>query len=125
MEEDTSFRLSSSVNDGIVEIVFTGEVTKNTLDRVRAEVVTILRDNNAAAVLCDVSALTGPNDIVDAFKRVRSIPSDVASWPCAIVEPKKNREFQLFYETTATNIGQSIKFFTDIETARAWLKSRL
>ena len=125
METNISFQLSSSVNDGIVEIVFTGEITKNTLDRLRAEVITILREDNTPSVLCDVRALKGPNEIADAFKRVRSIPSDVASRPCAIVTTTENREFQLFYETTATNIGQSIRFFADIEAARAWLKSQL
>jgi hypothetical protein len=125
MEENISFQLSSSVNDGIVEIVFTGEITKNTLDRLRAEVITILREDNAAAVLCDVRAMKGPNEIVDAFKRVRSIPSDVASRPCAIVTTTENREFQLFYEATAANTGQSMKFFADIEIARGWLKSRV
>jgi hypothetical protein len=124
MEENTSFQLSYSVNDGIVEIVFTGEITKSTHGRLRAEVITILRENNAAAVLCDVRAMRGPNEIVDAFKRVTSIPSDVASRPCAIVESAVNREFQLFYEATAANAGQSMKYFTDIETARCWLKSR-
>jgi len=31
MEDNTSYQLSYTVNDGIVEIVFTGEITKNTL----------------------------------------------------------------------------------------------
>ena len=44
MEENTSFQLSTSVYDGIVEIILSGEVTKDTLDRLRAEVITILRE---------------------------------------------------------------------------------
>lgn len=125
MEEDTSFQLSTSEHDGIVEIILSGEVTKDTLDRLRAEVITILREKNAKAVLYDVCSLKGPNVIADAYVRARSVPADTKRLPSALVTQSKNRSYQSFYETTAANAGQTMRFFTDIETARAWLSGKL
>jgi hypothetical protein len=113
------------VRDEIVEIVLTGKIAKHTLDRLRAEVITILREKNAKAVLADGRAVKRPNEITDAYFRARSVPLDVKILPVAIVELLENRDYQSFYETTAANTGQSMKYFTDIEAARAWLKSRL
>jgi hypothetical protein len=125
MEENTDYKLSISVNEGIVEIVITGELTKKTLDRLHAEVITIIRDKDAKAVLCDVRSATGPNEIIEAYFRARSIPSDVMILPSAVVDRSENWSYKSFYETTAANTGQLMKYFTDVEAARAWLKSRL
>jgi len=76
-------------------------------------------------VLCDIRALQGPQEIAAAYFRVRSIPTDVQILPLAVVDQPGNWEFKSFYETTAANAGQSLKWFTDVESARAWLKSKL
>ena len=126
MKENTDYQLSTSVSDGILEIIIKGELTKNTIDRLHAEVITIIRKEKAKAVLCDVRAARGPNDITAAYFRSRNIPSDVIKLPsAAVVELSTNSDFKSFYETTAANAGHLAKFFTDIEAARAWLKSRL
>ena len=125
MEEKTNYQFSTSVNEGIVEIVITGEVTNNTMDRLQTDVITIVRGKNVKAVLCDVRAVKGPKERGAAYFRTRGIPTDVIILPYAVVDLSENRDFQLFYETTAANAGQSMKYFTDIEAARAWLKSRL
>jgi len=125
MEEKINYSLSTSIRDGIVEIVITGELTNNTLDRLRAEVITIIRENKAKALLCDVRAAKGPQDIVAAYFRARSIPADVKIIPSAVVDRSENWDYKSFCEDTATNAGQSIKWFTDVESARAWLKSWL
>lgn len=69
--------------------------------------------------------MKGPEDIVAAYFRARSIPTDVQILPAAVAERPGNWDFKLFYETTSANVGQLIKWFTDIESARAWLKSKL
>lgn len=125
MEEKTDYQISTSVNEGIIEIVITGELTKNTINRLHAEVIAIIRENNAKAVLCDVRSANGPHEIIEAYFRVRSIPQDVKILPSAVVDRPENLDYQSFYETTAANIGQSMKWFTDMESARAWLKNRL
>lgn len=127
MEEKTNYQLSTSVSEEIIEIVITGEVTKNTFNRLHAEVITIVKEKNAKAFLLDIRLLKRPPDEISAaYFRVRNRPLDVKRLPSAIVvDPSENAAYQSFYETTAANVGHSIKFFTDIEAARAWLKSRL
>jgi len=43
----------------------------------------------------------------------------------ALVDPSENEPYQAFYITTAANAGQTMRWFPDTESARAWLKSRL
>ncbi len=126
MEEKSDYQISTSVNEGILEIVITGEVTKFTLDRLHTDVITIIKGKNAKAVLCDLSSLKGHFDeYATAYFRARTIPKDVRSLPSAVVDSSKNVAFQSFYETTAANVGHLIKWFTDIDAARTWLKSKL
>ncbi len=126
MEEKTNYQLSSSINEGILEIVGKGVVTENTIDRLHDEIIKIVMTKNAKAVLCDVRALKGSDDIAAAYFRVRRIPPSVKGRPyAAVVDSLENADYQSFYETTSGNVGHLAKFFTDIEAARAWLKSRL
>ena len=125
MGEKTNYQLSFSVRDGIAEIIIIGELTENSLDSLRAEVITIARENNAKAMLIDARFLNGPNEISQAYFRSRSVPLDVKILPAAIVELSEDKKFQSFYETTAANAGQSMRFFTDIDAARAWLRTNI
>jgi len=124
-EEKKDYQLSAAVKDGILEIIMKGEVTNNSLESLRADVIALMRDHHIRAVLLDAYALNGPNDIATAYFRVRSIPLDIKKIPVAIVEASDNEEFQSFYETTASNAGATAKYFTGIEAARTWLKSIL
>jgi hypothetical protein len=124
MEKKTSYQLSTSVREGILEIVITGEVMKNTVDGLHTEVITMIQGKEVKAVLCDVTALKGRYDeLAAAYFRARSLPQAVRKLPSAVVDQSKNLDYQSFYETTAANAGHSMKWFADIETARAWLKS--
>jgi hypothetical protein len=125
MEEKTNYHLSTSVSDNIVEIVITGELSRNALDKVRADVKSILWDTKAKAILVDSRDVKGPHEIVEAYFRARSVPPEMKIVPTAIVEPSEDKDFHSFYEVTASNTGLTLKFFTDVEAARAWLKSRL
>jgi hypothetical protein len=124
MTENPPYKLSASIRDGIAEIVIEGELTRELIDRLRQDILAILRGEKVAGVLCDVRAAKGPHDITEAYFRTRSLPSDIARLPLAVVD-LSDRNFHSFYETTAFNTGQSIKFFADVEAARAWLKSRI
>jgi hypothetical protein len=42
----------------------------------------------------------------------------------AVVDRQENADKGEFLETTAQNAGHSLKFFTDIDAARSWLKSK-
>jgi hypothetical protein len=41
-----------------------------------------------------------------------------------VVDIPENSDYQSFHENTAVNAGMKLKFFTDIDAARAWLKSK-
>jgi len=125
MENKPDYQVVTSVHEGIVEIAITGELTSSALQSLHAEVIAIIRAQNAKAVLCDVRALKGPQDISEAYYRARSIPVDIKRLSAAVVEQPNDVAYQSFHETTAANIGMSLKWFTDIDAARAWLKSKL
>jgi hypothetical protein len=125
MEEKLNYQLSTSVNEGILEIVLTGELTKYDIDMIRAEIIEIIRNTSTKVILCDVRSARGPQDITEAYYRSRSLPTDIKILPSAIVDRSENWDYKKFYEDTAANAGHSLKWFTDVESARAWLKNML
>jgi hypothetical protein len=125
MENKTDYQISSSVHEGIVEIVITGELTSTAFNKLHVEAIEIIRELNAKAVLCDIRALKGPHEFGEAYFRVRNMPQDIKSLSAAIVELPNDKAYQSFHEDAAANVGWPLKWFTDIDAARAWLKSKL
>jgi hypothetical protein len=123
MEKKTEYQLSTSVHEGIVEIVMTGEITANAVKKLLNEVFAIIRTHNSKTLLVDVRDIKGRFGFVEAYQRVRNYPPDILSVRTAVVDIPENATFQSLHETTALNAGMSLKWFTDIDTARAWLKS--
>jgi hypothetical protein len=125
--EEHNYQIKPFVHDEILELSITGDLTKNDLDKLRTEIITILKKTKVRAFLWDGIIARGPTDIIDAYFRTRSVPIEVTKQiiATAIVEPLIHKEFQSFYETTAANAGISLKYFSDIETARAWLINNL
>lgn len=124
MAKKTEYQLSSSVNKGILEIVITGEVTKNALKNMDEGIATILKTTEARALLIDLRALSGRLAITEAYFHVQNYPPEIRRVDIAIVDLEEHAGFQSFYETTAINAGLSLKWFTDIYAARSWLKSK-
>ncbi len=125
MEEQINFQLLVSLNEEIIEIIIKGEVTKQQIDRLHTDVISVIKKNKAKAVICDISALKGRFDeFAAAYFRSRSIPREVVILPSAVVDSSADTTFSSFYETTALNVGQKLKWFKDIEKARSWLKSQ-
>jgi hypothetical protein len=125
MEKNPDYQLSKTVEDGIVEIVFTGEVAASTVETLVNEVLAIRKANNAKALLVDCRKLKGRFGVSEAYYRVRSYPLDVPGRHTAVVDIEENAVFQSFYEAKACDAGLSLKWFTDIDAARAWLKYKL
>lgn len=125
MQNKADYEISSSENEGIAEIAIRGSLTTGSLDELHDEVIAIIRSKNVKAVLCDVRALKGPQELTDAYYRSRSIPPDIMKLPAAVVELPTNLNYQSFFETTAANAGLSVKWFTDVDAARQWLKNKM
>jgi hypothetical protein len=124
MEDKPGYRLSASVHEGILEIVIAGEVTKDAMDGLQADAIALIRELGAKAVLCDVRALNGPHNFGETYFRVKGMPQDVKIWS-AVVELPNDVAYQSFHETAAANAGWSLRWFTDVDAARAWLGSKL
>ena len=123
METRKDYQLSTSVNDGIIEIIITGEITNSTVDDLRNEVRTIAWSLNAKALLVDVRAVKERLGVTEAYYGVRSYPTDRSRISTAVVDLPEHETYQLFLETTAYNSGLRIKWFTNIDDARTWLKN--
>ena len=123
MGKKSEYQISSSVNEGILEIIFTGEVTKSTVEKLAIEGAVIIIENGLKNVLVDIRALKGRLGIMDTYSFVRS-PSEKPRVNCAVADLPENAEYIKFLETTALNAGLSLNCFTDIDAARAWLKSK-
>ena len=126
MKGKKGYHLSATINDGMIEIVISGEITKEGITTLHNESMTIVKEQKPGAVLYDVREVEGPSEnLADVYFRVRSLPPDIKKLPCAVVLQSENADYQSFYETTSANVGYAIKFFTDIEEARTWIKSKL
>ena len=123
MENGTDYQLSTSANEGIIEIVITGEVTEDAVKKLQNEVFAIVKSINARFLIIDVRALKGRFGVTEAYYRVRSYSPDTSRVNTAIVDIEENAAYESFHETTAKNVGRQLQWFTDIDAARAWLKS--
>jgi hypothetical protein len=123
MGQNAKYQISPSVNEGILEIIFTGEVISSTLGNLQKEVIAVIDANDVDNVLIDIRSLKGSSGFGDAYERVRKYPPNILRLNVAIVDTPARMDFDSFYETTSHNAGIRFKFFTDMDTARDWFKS--
>lgn len=125
MKKKRDYDISSSVNGRIFEMVLTGNVTEDLVETLQNEVLAAAKASGTMLLLIDVRSLKGRFGFEEAFHRVRNYPLDrPRKRHTAVVDITENAEFQSFHETTGLNAGLSMKWFTDIEAARAWLLSQ-
>jgi hypothetical protein len=119
MEKQAEYQISSSVNDGILEIIKTGELTESTYEKMTNEVGVIIKANGVKKALWDIHALKGRREKTNFYSDSRNSKSNIYEILFAIVDLPENAH----YETAAKNAGLSWKWFADMDTARKWLKS--
>jgi hypothetical protein len=124
MGNKPEYQISVSENEGSLELVLTGEATQNNVERIQDEVISMIISSKASGLLVDVRGIKGRLGYTEAYFRVRNYPSDVPRIAVAIVDLTENADYESFHETTAINAGLTYKWFTDIDEARAWLKSK-
>jgi hypothetical protein len=123
MENERKFQYSMSMKEGITEIAITGEVTYLDVENITNEMRNDAWKLNTRYALIDLRGLKGRFGIAATYFRVRSYPRDRPRIHTAIVDLAENKDYQSFHENTAFNAGLSLRWFTDIDEARAWLKS--
>ena len=124
MGKKPEYHLSTSMREGIIEIVITGEIEMNAVEKLQNEVIAIEKSMNSKSVLIDVRGIKGRFGPAEAYFRVRNYPPDKPRMDTAVVDLQENDSYETFHEITARNAGLSFKCFTEIDAARSWLKSR-
>lgn len=123
MEKEAKYQISTSVNEGIFEIILKGEVMESAAEKITNEVSAIIKGNSVENVLADVRDIKG-RFFTEAFFGVRNYPSDIYRFKVAIVDIPENTNFQAFHEITAKKSGVSFKYFTNKDAAIDWLKGK-
>ena len=124
MAKKTEYQLPSSVNEGILEIIITGKITANTVKKIDEQIVALFKTTETRVLLIDFRAVRERLGITEAYFHVRDCPPELRRVDIALVDLEENADHRSFYETMASNAGLRTKWFTDIDTARNWLKSR-
>lgn len=124
MNERAKYQILVSVNDEILEIVPTGEVIERTIRTLANELIDIIKTNGYENALIDIRAIKGRFSNSEFDYRIRNYTLDKPQRHIAIVDLLANTDYQPFHETTTINTNRSFRWFTDIDAARAWLKSK-
>lgn len=121
MEEKAKYQISSSVRDGILEIIYTGPVSDDDFPDLQDKTIDIIKANNTGKVIFDIRGVIGRFKYSATYFNVRNLPSDRPVSHVAILDTPEHADFGSFVETTAFNAGLFWKCFTDINDARIWL----
>ena len=124
MKKKSTYHISISVNEEIVEIVITGNVTKDSIGKLKNKVEAIAKSHSAKKLLCDVRALETRFGYAETYFRITESPTFFHNINIAFVDIPENSDLRAFHEYTSNNAGLSLKWFTDIDDARAWLKNQ-
>jgi hypothetical protein len=57
--KETEYQLSSSVNDGIIEVIETGEITESSFKKLIDKVTAFIKAHGVKKLLVDIRALKG------------------------------------------------------------------
>lgn len=108
------------MNDGILEIIITGSVTAMNVSTVQRE-IDALRNKICDRLLVDIRAANQHSGYTDLLYHVR-LPANPKG-RTAIVDLPANEHNKPFFENAVLHTGLKVKWFSNIETARQWLKS--
>ena len=106
MENKAEYQISSSMNEGILGIVLTGELTNDSIEKIKNEVFDIEKSMNTKNVLIDIRKLRARIGLTEAYSFVRNFPFDRHRINIALVDIPEYAELDSFHETTAFNAGK-------------------
>lgn len=119
MENRAEYQISSSVNEGILEISITGNAIGSVFENMSNEVDVIIKANNSKKVIIDARALKGRLDETEIYRYVRNHHSVIYEIEAAMVDIPENDS----YKNAIINAGLRFEWFYDIDAARAWLRT--
>jgi len=118
MGETQEFQVSISQNDGILEIIAVGKLTGHNVSKFQKE-INAIRAAQGDRILLDVRLLTERN--ADTFYNVRR--PETATGKTAVVDLSENKYVEPLLERISRSIPMQLKWFSDIDAAKAWLKN--
>ena len=119
MEKKSEYQILSSVNEGIPEIIITGNATGSDFSMMLKEVDIILKTYGAKKAIFDIRALDGRIESTEIYRFVRNNNFLIYGGESAIVDLPENALFG----TAVKDAGLPWKWFTDIDAARKWIKN--
>lgn len=119
MEKKVEYQISSSVNEGIPEIIITGNAIGIDFSEMLNEVDTILKSNSLKKAIFDIRALDGRIENTEIYRFVRNNNFFTYKVEFAIVDLPENAPFG----TAVKDAGLPWKWFDDMDAARKWIKN--
>jgi hypothetical protein len=123
MGDEPEYKIITSEKDGILKLVFSGEVARDSVSELDREINEIIKTNNAQNILIDVRALKGRYGYTEVYFRVSDYPSHRLGVNTACVDLPEHADYQKFHEHTSVNAGLTFKWFTEVDEAHVWLRS--
>ncbi len=120
METTDLYQLSTSVNDGILEITLTGEISGHKIPKIQKE-IQALRSEKGDIILVDIRPVTESKTYTHADIYHLKIP-DKATGKTAILDIPENGYIKSFIEKIPWGSFLEVKWFDNIDEAKDWLK---
>ena len=126
MGEQAEYQIYPSVNESILEVSLTGKLVASVFEELQNKIFDIIKVTVAKKLLIDVRAINEQRmNITQTYFAVRHPLHDMQNVKkTAVVDRPENSDIGTFAETAALNVGRAFKWFTDIDEARNWLKSK-
>ncbi|TAJ10615.1 MAG: STAS/SEC14 domain-containing protein [Nitrospirae bacterium] len=117
------YTITTCLRDNVLEIAISGSGGRENADAIAQDVIAAIRTEQAGKILIDVRPFQGRMGVADTFFHVRRYPLDLRHVRTAVIDLKEHSAFTSFFETTASTLGFSIRYFNEIPDALAWLQS--
>jgi len=121
-KDDAAYRVSASVNEGIFEIVINGELPSDSIQTLMNELNDSVISSKAQKVLVDVRNVKSHFGHAETYLLAIKNPSCFDTIPTAILHALDDSRLGSFHECLLRSNGLPVKWFTDIDKARKWLK---
>lgn len=119
MKNEKLYQVSTSVTDGILEIVVTGDVTRCDIPEVQKEIDT-LRTEKGDLILVDLRAVSKGKTYADTVHYLKR--PEGATGKTAILDNPENEFIKPFLERLSFGTHLRLKWFCDADEAKDWLK---
>ena len=121
--DDAARCFSASMNGEIFEIFISGEYTMESLVTMKEKINDMAVAEKVKKMLVDVRDTKADIGYSETYLLAMMTPTYFDKIPTAIVHSPEHSHLARFYEDLINKNGIPMKFFTDIDDARKWLKN--